>query len=153
MVDALTAPDTFENSRFLVELVRSAKGKGRKRIERRPIPTQPTLVAKLKTAAADRPADAPLLQRPDGQAWQSGRSDHSRPFEQALAAAGLPKVVPYVMRHSLVADAHDTSVAMLERNYAKYIADHSDTALRAAQIDLAPTPADPVVVPLAARRP
>jgi integrase len=143
---------------------RSAKGRGRKRIERRPIPIPPALATKLRAAAGDRPADAPLLQRSDGAAWRS--TDLSRPFERALAAAGLPKVVPYSLRHSsitralqrglsprLVADAHDTSVAMLERNYAKYIADHSDAALRTAQIDLTPTPADSVVVPLPARRP
>jgi integrase len=140
-------------------LPRSAKGKGRKRIERRPIPIPPALVAKLRVAAGERPADAPLLQRLDGAAWR--RSDHSRPFDRALEAAGLPRVVPYALRHSsivrslqrglptrLVADAHDTSVAMLERNYAKYIADYSDAALRTAQIDLEPTSADPVVVPL-----
>ena len=145
---------------------RSAKGRGQKRIERRPIPIPPTLVAKLQAAAAGRPADAPLLQRPDGAAWHSGHSDHSRPFERALAAASLPKVVPYAMRHSsitrallrgvpvrVVADQHDTSVGMLERNYAKYIGDHSDAVIRAAQIDLAPTAEDPVVVPLALRRP
>ena len=145
---------------------RSAKGKGRKRIECRPLPISPSLVTRLRAAAGDRPADAPLLQRPDGAAWHSAHSDHSHPFERALAAAGLPKVVPYALRHSsitralqrglsprLVADAHDTSVAMLERNYAKYIADYSDAALRTAQIDLAPTAADPVVVPLPARRP
>jgi integrase len=144
---------------------RSAKGRGRKRVERRPIPIPPGLVAKLKGAAGDRPADAPLLQRSDGQAWQSGHSDHSRPFENALAAAGLPKVVPYALRHSsitrsllrgvpvrVVADTHDTSIAMLERTYAKYIADYSDTVVRAAQIELAPG-ADTKVVPLVARRP
>ena len=75
-------------------------------------------------------------------------------------------VVPYSLRHSsitralqrglptrLVADMHDTSVAMLERTYAKYIADHSDTTIRTAQIELAPVAADPVVVPLTSRRP
>jgi integrase len=142
---------------------RSAKGRGKKRVERRPIPIPAGLVAKLKAAAADRPADAPLLQRPDGQAWQP--SNHSQPFVRALAAAGLPKVVPYSLRHSsitrsllrgvpvrIVADTHDTSIAMLERTYAKYIADYSDTVVRAAQIDLAPG-ADTKVVPLAARRP
>ncbi len=140
---------------------RSAKGKGRKRIERRPIPIPPALVAKLRTAAGDRPADAPLLQRPDGAAWQPGRSDHSRPFERALEAAGLPKVVPYALRHSsitralqrglsprLVADVHDTTVRMLERNYAKYIADHSDTAFRRRRSTWSQRAADPVVVPL-----
>ena len=82
-------------------------------------------------------------------------------------AAGLPQqTVPYALRHSsvvrallrglatrLVADAHDTSVAMLERTYAKYIADHSDTALRAAQIDMTPPTGTAVVVPLTSRRP
>jgi integrase len=145
-------------------LPRSAKGKGRKRIERRPHPIPPTLATKLKAAAGHRPADAPLLQRADGAAWHS--TDLSRPFERALAAAELPKVVPYSLRHSsitrslqhglsprLVADAHDTSIQMLEKTYAKYIADHSDAALRTAQIDLEPTTAGDKVVPLAARRP
>src|SRR5262245_20221861 len=144
---------------------RSAKGRGQKRIERRPIPIPPTLVAKLQAAAADRPADAPLLQRPDGAAWHSGHSDHSRPFERALAAASLPKVVPYAMRHSsitrallrgvpvrVVADQHDTSVAMIERNYASCIADHSDAMVRAAQIDLAPGTSNKVG-PSSVRRP
>jgi hypothetical protein len=83
-----------------------------------------------------------------------------------LAAAGLPRVVPYTLRHSsivrslqrglptrLVADAHDTSVPIIERNYSRFIADYSDAALRMAQIDLAPAPAGSVVVPLPARRP
>jgi integrase len=147
-----------------VMMPRSAKGKGKKRIDRRPIPLPPRLIDKLKTAAGDRPADAPLLQRPDGAAWRSANSDHSRPFANALAAAGLPKVVPYSLRHSAAvrmlsgrvpvataADALDTSPRMLSQHYAKYIADYSDTVLRAAQIDLAGEPADKVV-PLAARR-
>ena len=73
--------------------------------------------------------------------------------------------MPYSLRHSsivrsllrglptrLVADAHDTGMQMLERVYSKFIGDHSDAALRTAQIDLAPTVAD-LVVPLPARRP
>jgi integrase len=147
-----------------VMMPRSAKGRGRKRIDRRPIPLPPSLIAKLRAAAGDRPADAPLLQRADGGAWQPGTSDHSRPFASALVAAGLPKIVPYALRHSsivrallrgvpvrVVADQHDTSVLMIERNYAKYIADYSDTMVRAAQIELAPEPAGKVV-PLSARR-
>ena len=145
---------------------RSAKGRGQKRIERRPIPIPPTLVAKLQAAAAGRPADAPLLQRPDGAAWHSGHSDHSRPFERALKTAGLPKVVPYTLRHTsitrsllrgvptrVVADQHDTSVAMLERSYAHAIADYSETMVRQAQIEIVPSATGEVVVPLASRRP
>src|SRR5262249_22706417 len=84
---------------------RSAKGRARKRIDRRPIPIPSSLAAKLGTAAGDRPSDAPLLQRPDGNAWNTGRSDHNRPFESALAVAGLPKVVPYALRHSSITRA------------------------------------------------
>jgi integrase len=143
---------------------RSAKGRGKKRIDRRPLPTPPLLMAKLRAVVGNRPTDAPLLLKADGDTWHINLN---RPFRKALAAAGLsPRVVPYSLRHSsvvrsllrglptrLVADAHDTSVAMLERTYAKYIADHSDAALRTAQIDLAPTTTNPVVVPLPARRP
>jgi integrase len=127
-------------------LPRSKKGRGRKRIDRRPIPIPPALAGKLKAAAADRPVDAPLLRRPDGKAWQTG--NHSRPWKCALAAAGLPQVVPYQLRHSsvirnlqrgvpaaLVADFHDTSLAMLRATYAAYISDYSEPALRAAQTD------------------
>jgi integrase len=143
---------------------RSAKGRGRKRIDRRPIPIPSALAARLRAAAGDRPANGPLLQRQDGQGWHVAASDHTRPFERALAAAGLPKVVPYALRHSsitrallrgvpvrVVADQHDTSVAMIERNYASSIADYSDTMVRAAQIDLAPG-TDGKVMPLASRR-
>jgi integrase len=147
-----------------VMMPRSAKGKGKKRIDRRPIPLPPGLIAKLKTAASDRPAAAPLLQRSDGAAWRSANSDHSRPFASALAAAGLPKVIPYALRHTsitrallrgvpvrVVADLHDTSVPMIERNYAACIASYGDAMVRAAQITLTDEPADKVV-PLAARR-
>ena len=146
-----------------VMMPRSAKGRGRKRIDRRPIPIPPALARRLRAAAGGRRAGEPLLQRPDGGAWQSGNSDHSRPFARALAAAGLPKVVPYALRHTsitrsllrgvplrVVADQHDTSVVMIERNYASCIADYSDTVVRAAQIDLAPV-TDKVVVPLVTR--
>jgi hypothetical protein len=37
----------------------------------------------------------------------------------------------------LVAVNHDTSVAMLERTYSRYISDHNDALTRAALLDLA----------------
>jgi integrase len=142
---------------------RSAKGRGKKRIDRRPIPVPPALIAKLRAAAGNRLAETPLLLRPGGNTWHNKLN---LPFKRAMVAAGLPpQTVPYALRHSsvvrallrglatrLVADAHDTSVAMLERTYAKYIADHSDAALRAVQIDLAPASVDKVV-PMPSRRP
>jgi integrase len=49
-----------------VLMPRSVKGKGKKRIDRRPMPLPATLVTKLRTVAEGRPADAPLLRRADG---------------------------------------------------------------------------------------
>jgi integrase len=142
---------------------RSVKGRGVKSIGRRPIPIPPPLIERLRAAAGDRPAGDALLLRPDGRPWKTG--NHSQPFALALAAAGLPRVVVYTLRHSsitrslqrgvpvrIVADAHDTSVAMIERTYGASVADHSETMLRAAQIDLAPSHTDDrVVVPLVKR--
>jgi hypothetical protein len=48
----------------------------------------------------------------------------------------------------LVADAADTSVAMIEKTYSKYITHHGDDLLRAGLIDLSVPPAGPNVVPL-----
>ena len=118
----------------------SKKGRGRKRIERRPVPIPTSLAAKLQRAAAGRSANAPLLLRADGKRWgERNHSDHVKPFAQAAARAALDGVTAYSLRHSniirgllagtparLVAIAHDTSVLMLERNYSPYILDHSD---------------------------
>jgi integrase len=83
----------------------------------------------------------------------------------ALAAAGLRKVIPYSLRHTsitrallrgvptrVVADLHDTSIQMIERNYAACLATYGDAMVRAAQIELVPEAASPAVVPLARRR-
>ena len=46
----------------------------------------------------------------------------------------------------VVASGHDTSVAMIEKNYSQHITDHSDSLTRAALPDLsAPPPASNVV--------
>jgi hypothetical protein len=65
----------------------------------------------------------------------------------------LPVVEPYALRHSsivrqlreglptrLVASLHDTSVTMIARNYAFYIADALDEIARRAIVPLAPAP-------------
>src|SRR5262249_55124576 len=52
-----------------VMMPRSAKGRSEKRVERRPLPLPPDLITKLRAAAAGRPADEPLLRRPDGGFW------------------------------------------------------------------------------------
>ena len=57
----------------------------------------------------------------------------------------------YALRHSsivrqllagvpvrIVAAGHDTSVAMIERNYSRYITDHADALVRSAMLNLTP---------------
>ena len=76
------------------------KGKGAKRVLRRPVPISPLLAEKLREAADNRPDDAPLLLKPPSPQtneekkagiqppagpWR--KSDHYRPFKRAVAAA------------------------------------------------------------------
>jgi integrase len=137
----------------------SRKGRGRK-IERRPVPIPPSLAAKLKAACSGRAADEPLLLRERGTRWQ--RSDHARPFARAAVGAGLDpgEVTLYALRHSsivrellanvpvrVVATKHDTSVAMIESTYSKFIADHADALSRRALLDPG-APAGGNVIPL-----
>lgn len=135
----------------------SRKGRGRK-VSRRPVPVSAVLAAKLRQAAGKRPATAPLLLRSDGEQWQPATSDHSDLFAAAAEAAGLTGSTMYCLRHSsivrqllrnvpirLVADTHDTSVAMIEKTYSRYIAGHGDALIRSALIDLSAPPAGNVV--------
>ena len=124
------------------------KGRGRKRVERRPVPIPTNLAAVLKQAGAARPSEAPLLTKPSGELWRP--PDHRHPFERAVTRAGLDpaEVTIYALRHSsivrqilanmpirVVATLHDTSVVMIERTYSKFIADHSDAVSRRALLD------------------
>jgi integrase len=133
------------------------KGKGRKRIERRPVPIPSNLVTALKQASLGRPDQAPLLTRPDGAPWR--HSDHRHPFTRAVRRAGLDATVTiYALRHSsivrqllantpirVVAAQHDTSVVMLERTYSRHISDHGDALVRRALLDTARRVSDKVV--------
>ena len=124
------------------------KGRGRKRIERRPVPIPINLARVLKQAGAGRSSEAPLLTKPNGEPWR--HSDHRHPFERAVTRAGLDpaEVTIYALRHSsivrqllantpirVVATLHDTSVVMIERTYSKFITDHSDALSRRALLD------------------
>jgi integrase len=137
----------------------SRKGRGRS-ILRRPVPIPTSLAKLLKAAGARRPADAPLLLKPSGDRWR--KSNHAYLFVRAAALVGLDpaEVTIYALRHSsivrallanvpvrIVAVAHDTSVAMIERTYSKHIADFADALSRKALLDTdAPTTHDKVVV-------
>ena len=105
--------------------------------------------AKLDALTTDRPAIAPLLVKPSGGPWK--KSDHARLFRRVAEAAEQDpaEVTIYALRHSnivrqilagvpirVVAVNHDTSVAMIEKHYARYIVgDPSDAMTRRTLID------------------
>jgi integrase len=120
----------------------SRKGKTRK-VTYQPVPISPGLAERLKRAAKGCPLDAPLLTR-GGEAWDLEKN-HKRllqdPFAIVAERLSLKKLsgegweTMYALRHSsivrtilagtppfLVAKNHDTSLAMLEKTYGKYIA-------------------------------
>src|SRR6516164_3080166 len=131
---------------------KSAKGGGRnrnqKKHERYSVPITHALAVKLKDAASGRTGDAPLLVQGDGSPWgdNPGQRYH-RQVDKIVTDIGLdPDVVTiYALRHSsivrmllanvpirLVASLHNTSVAMIEKTYSKYITEHSDDISRKA---------------------
>jgi integrase len=127
----------------------SRKGRGTKRVLRRPVPIPSELATRLHTLAADRPHTAPLFVKPSGAPWK--KSDHSRLFARAVEAADQDpdKVTMYALRHSnivrqllagvpirVVAVNHDTSIAMLERTYSRHIGDYADALARGALLDM-----------------
>lgn len=90
----------------------------------------PTAIATLfERAGAGKPPTAPLLARPDGQAWN--KDAWKKPIKEAAQSAGLPAgATAYTLRHSVITDlVHDgldlltvaqlsgTSVAMIEKHY------------------------------------
>jgi integrase len=146
----------------------SRKGKGVKRITRKPVPITADLAAKLTRAVGKRAPTDPLLLRADGKAWRPENQDYWLPFRNTVTRAGLdPKIVTlYALRHSsivrallagvptrVVAVQHDTSVAMLERTYSAFIADHSDAVGRRGLLNTAQTVAANVVALPGGRRP
>jgi integrase len=125
----------------------SRKGRGQKKITHVPVPIPTSLADKLRRTDAGESTD-PLLTKPNGERWKP--SDHSRLFRRVVLCAGLDpsEVTIYALRHSsiargllanvpvrIVAAKHDTSIPMIERNYSKYIADHSDVLSRRAMLD------------------
>jgi integrase len=124
---------------------KSAKGGGRnrsqKKVERFSVPITVSLAAKLKAATKGRADDAPLLLKSDGTPWDKnpGQNYH-RQVDNVVKAIGLDPadVTMYCLRHSsivrmllrnvpirLVASLHNTSVAMIEKHYSRYITEHS----------------------------
>jgi integrase len=140
----------------------SRKGRATKRVDRRPVPISHDLALRLRAIAADRAADEPLLRNASGK--RIVHRDYARPFRRVVAALGLDAktVTPYSLRHSavcrmlinnvpvrVVAANCDTSVSQIEKNYARFIADHSDMVARRGLLDLTEPAAN--VVPMGRR--
>jgi integrase len=134
---------------------KSAKGGGRnrsaKKAERYSVPITRTLALTLKATAKGRAGDAPLLLQRDSRPWDAnpGQNYH-RQIDNIVTGIGLDPadVTMYCLRHSsmvrmllrnvpirLVASLHNTSVAMIEKHYSKYITDHSDDISRKALLE------------------
>jgi integrase len=142
----------------------SRKGRGQKKIARRPVPISRSLAAKLRQSAASRTSTAPLLVKENGERWN--RNNQTDPFNRVVKHAGLDpgEVTIYALRHSsivrqllagvpirVVAVNHDTSVMMIERTYSAHIGDHSDELARRALLDLGSALSGNLVSILAAR--
>jgi integrase len=131
---------------------KSAKGGGRnrnqKKHERYSVPITVQLATKLRAAANGRAGDAPLLVQSDGSPWGNNPGQrYHRHVDKIVTTIGLdPAVVTvYALRHSsivrmllqnipirLVASLHNTSVAMIEKTYSKFITEYSDDISRKA---------------------
>ena len=126
-----------------------------------PVPIGDDVMEVLLPAIVGRPSDAPLFERwiheqeRGGIAWKKSercawkRGELARPWNAIRERAGMPEVIPYTLRHSSivrglrkglpiqqVAKLHNTSVKMIERHYAKYIATALEDLARAAIVPL-----------------
>jgi integrase len=145
---------------------KSGKGGGRnrsaKKAERYSVPITVQLAAMLRAEAKGRADQAPLLLQSDGSPWgdNPGQRYH-RDVDKIVIAIGLnpTAVTIYALRHSsivrmllqnipirLVASLHNTSVAMIEKTYSKFITEHSDDISRKALLRHEPSSGDNVVV-------
>jgi integrase len=160
-IAALDVDDLHAGKEPKLMMPSSFKGKARRTRTRKPIPITPGLAKRLKAATAGRAADQPLLpMTSDDKRWSA--SAHYRQFREAARAAELPDgTTIYSLRHTaitrallagvpvrLVASSFDTSVAMIEKTYSKFIADHGDAQMRRALFDI-DAPPDGNVIPMA----
>ncbi|WOS64256.1 tyrosine-type recombinase/integrase [Sinorhizobium fredii] len=154
----------------------SRKGRGIKSGST-PVPVGKDVLDALLPVMTGRTDDAPLLERwrwkqvSGGIRWErAGRGpwdsagEIMRPWHDIRARAEIPGVIPYALRHSsivrgiranlpirLVAALHDTSVAMIERHYGRWIADGLDELAARAVVPLVPPDDDGNVLPMLER--
>jgi integrase len=136
---------------------KSAKGGDRnrseKRLERYSVPITVQLAVKLRVVARGRADHAPLLLQADGSPWgDNPGAGYHRDVNKIVTAIGAdPNATMYALRHSsiarmllqnvpirLVASLHNTSIAMIERTYSKYITEHGDDISRRALLQHEP---------------
>ena len=148
-----------EHQRLLVPT--SRKGKGR-RAELIKVQVGLDVLRALAPAIAGRQPEDTLLEhwrhrqisptkwvRVRRAAWDSS-SEMIRPWKRLTDAANLHGIVPYALRHSsivrgiraglpirLVAALHDTSVAMIERHYSRWITEGLEEFAAKAIVPLA----------------
>ena len=117
----------------------SYKGRGQKEKQHVPVPITAALAAVLVELKADRPHDAPLLLKSDGNRWlEINKSEHWELFRTVAERAGFDPdlITTYALRHSsicralingvpvsVVAKLHDTSSREIEAHHAAYILD------------------------------
>ncbi|WP_323810132.1 tyrosine-type recombinase/integrase [Sphingobium baderi] len=148
----------FDQARLMVPP--SSKGRGKAKSYIRIQVGQDVLMV-LRGFCEGRRSDAILLERwhhrqTGPMAWQrTGRqgwktpSEMRRPWIELMEKLSLVGVIPYSLRHSsivrglrvglpirLVAAKHDTSVAMIERHYARWISDSLDDLSMRAIVNL-----------------
>jgi integrase len=155
-VGDLQYDDRPENPRLLVPCSRKGGRKVSKpEYSAAPIPV--ALARKLKAASEGRPLDAPLLVRSDGSPWgYANKANHRKLFREAVTPAGFDpgEFSLYTFRHScvarlllsgtspvIVARQLDTSLAEIQKHYARYITDHSDAISRQGMLSIEPPPA------------
>ena len=143
---------------------KAAKGGSRKRVEKKhqrySVPITTDLAAKLRAAAKGRADDAPLLLQSDGNPWgDNPGAGYHRDVAKIVAEIGAdPDATMYSMRHSsivrqlkysvpirIVASLHNTSVAMIEKHYSKFITEYSDDISRKALLQPEPPDGDNIV--------
>jgi integrase len=148
---------------------KSGKGGGRNRAKRKAerysVPITPALAMKLRKAGKGRGSDAPLLLQSDGHPWdRNPGQNYHRAVNKVVTAIGLDpdEVTMYALRHSsivrmllrnvpirLAASLHNTSVAMIEKYYSRYITEHSIDDITRNALLSEPTPVGDKVVALA----
>ena len=126
-----------------------------------PVPVGDDVIEALLPAIVGRPSDTTLFERwiheqePNGIEWKKSergpwkRAELTRPWSTIRERTAMPDVIPYALRHSSivrglrkglpiqhVAKLHNTSVKMIERHYAKYIATALEELARAAVVPL-----------------